>query len=124
MEFVEFVEKVEDRIASPGPGEAERAVIATFETLGERISGGEASDIAEQLPEELQGPLRRASGNPEGFGLEGFFRRVGEKEGVDINKATDHATATMRVLGQAISDGELSDVRSQLPREFHPLLQG
>ena len=124
MEFVEFVERVESRIQNPQPGEAERAVIATFETLGERVSGGEASDIAAQLPEELQGPLRRASGNPEGFGLEGFFRRVAEKEGVDINKATDHATAVMKVLSEAISSGELSDVRSQLPREFYPLLQG
>lgn len=124
MEFVQFIEKVENRLQSPGPGETEQAVTATFETLGERISGGEASDIAAQLPEELKGPLRAASGEPESFGLERFFERVGEKTGVDKNKATDYASSVMAVLGQAITSGELRDVRSQLPQEFQPLLQG
>ncbi len=98
-------------------------MIATFETLGERISGGEASDIATQLPEELAELLFRAGGNPEGFGLEAFFRRVAEKEGMDVNKVTDHASTVMVVLGQAITDEELADVRSQLPRDFYPLLE-
>lgn len=124
MQYEEFVGKVEDRIQNPRSGEAEQAVISAFETLGERISGGEASDIAEQLPEELAEPLRRASGNPEGFGLEAFFGRVAEKEGTDVNEATEHASAVMAVLGQAITDGELQDVSAQLPRDFHPLLQG
>lgn len=123
MEFVRFIEKVESRIESPDPGEAELAVTATFETLGERISGGEASDIAAQLPEELKGPLQAATGDPESFGLENFFERVAGKIGVSKNKATEQASAVMAVLGQAITSGELRDVRSQLPREFHPLLQ-
>lgn len=124
MQYEEFVGKVEDRLQSPRPGEAEQAVISTFEILGERISGGEASDIAEQLPEELAGPLKRASGNAEGFGLDAFFGRVADKEGTDVNTATEHASAVMAVLGQAITDGELQDVSAQLPRDFRPLLQG
>ncbi len=122
MQYEEFVGKVEERIQSPRPGEAEQAVISTFETLGERISGGEASDIAEQLPEELAKPLRRASGNAEGFGLDAFFGRVAEKEGTDVGEATEHASAVMAVLGQAITDGELQHVRAQLPEEFYSLL--
>jgi uncharacterized protein (DUF2267 family) len=98
-------------------------MIATFEVLGERISGGEASDIATQLPEKLAELLFRVGGNPEGFGLEAFFRRVAEKEGMDVNKASDHASTVMAVLGQAITDEELADVRSQLPGYFYPLLE-
>lgn len=124
MEFVQFIEKVEERLGSSGPGEAEQATTATFEALGECISGGEASDIAAQLPEELKGPLQAASGKPESVGLEGFFSRVGEKTGVDRNTATDYASSVMAVLGQAITVGELRDVHSQLPQEFQPLLQG
>lgn len=122
MEFLEFIQKVESSMR--GSGEAEQAVMAVFETLGERLSGGEASDIAAQLPEEFRGPLESASGEPESFGVERFFERVGEKEGVNKNTATEHARAVMAVLGQAITSGELQDVRSQLPQEFHPLLQG
>lgn len=91
---------------------------------GGRISGGEASNFAAQLPEELKGPLQAATGDPESFGLENFFERVAGKVGVSKNKATEQASAVMAVLGRAITSGELRDVRSQLPREFHPLLQG
>src|SRR5215217_2791999 len=101
MRYEKFVGRVENRIQNPRPGEAERAVIATFETLGERISGGEASDLAAQLPEELAEPLFRAGGDAEGFGLRAFFQRIAEKEGTDVNKATEHASAVMAVLGQA-----------------------
>lgn len=123
MQYEEFVGRVEARLDDPRPGEAEQAIIATFETLGERISEGEARDIASQLPDELAEPLTRAGGNPEGFGLDAFFRRVAEKEGVDLGKAAEHASAVMAVLGQAVTDGELQDMRSELPQEFYPLLQ-
>ena len=67
---------------------------------------------------------RRMEGDPEAYGLEEFYRRVAEKEGIDADEATKHVSAFMKVLGQAISDGDLQDVRSQLPREFYLLLQG
>lgn len=124
MEYEEFVGRVEGRIGDAAPGEAEQAVISTFETLAERVSDGEARDIAEQLPEELAEPLRGLTGDPESFSLEEFFRRVAEKEDVDQDRAAAHVTVVMSVLGEAITEGELRDVRAQLPREFHPLLQG
>lgn len=123
MEFVEFVEKVENRIQNPGKGEAERAVISTFEVLGECVSGGEASDIAADLPGELTEPLRQSSGNARSLSLDNFFRRVSEREGSGINLASDHATAVMSVLGEAMSEEERQDLRSQLSRDFYPLLQ-
>ncbi len=124
MEYEEFVGRVEGRIGGAAPGEAEQAVISTFETLAERVSDGEARDIAEQLPEELAEPLRGLTGDPESFSLEEFFRRVAEKGHVDQDRAAAHVTVVMSVLGEAITEGELRDVRAQLPREFHPLLQG
>ena len=60
MQYEEFLNKVQDRLGPAQPDEARRAIIATLETLGERISGGEASDLAEQLPEELKEPLHQA----------------------------------------------------------------
>ncbi len=123
MEYTEFVERVEDRIKATRPGETENAIVATLDTLGERLSGGEASDVAARLPEELAAPLRRASGDAEGFSLEEFFRRVALKEDVDVETASAHAAAVMAVLGEAIDEGELQDVREQLPQGFYHLLE-
>lgn len=71
------------------------------------------------MPDELAEPLARMGGDPEAYGLEEFYRRVAEKEGIDADEATKHVSAFMKVLGQAISDGELQDVRSQPHREFY-----
>ncbi len=123
MQYEEFLNKVQDRIGPAQPDEAERAIVATFETLGECISGGEATDLADQLSEELKEPLLRASGEPERLSLEEFLERLGEREGVDSDAARNHASAVMTVLREAVSGGELDNIREQLPREFEPLFQ-
>jgi len=83
------------------PTHRKEAFVEIRGVRGERISGGEAEDIASQLPDELAEPLTRAGGDPEGFGLDEFYRRVAEKEGIDVDKATEHVSAVMTALGQA-----------------------
>lgn len=123
VEYVDFVARVEGGLDNPEPGEAEQAVEATFEALGECLSGGEAEDIAAELPSELAEPLVRAGGDPESLSLEEFFGRVAEKQGSGEELARKHATSVFSVLGRAVDDGELSDMRSQLPKDFQPLLE-
>ena len=52
MQYEEFLNKVQDRTGSAQPDEARRAITATLSTLSERISGGEAADLRDQLPQE------------------------------------------------------------------------
>ncbi len=59
MQYEEFVRKVKDRIEPADLGEAENAVAATLETLGECLRSDEATDLADQLPKELKEPLLR-----------------------------------------------------------------
>jgi uncharacterized protein (DUF2267 family) len=59
---------------------AERATAATLTTLAERLSGGEARDLAARLPREIA-PWLRADGRAEGFGADEFVRRVADREG-------------------------------------------
>ncbi|MDP8973196.1 MAG: DUF2267 domain-containing protein [Actinomycetota bacterium] len=66
---------------------AENAVTATLETLNERITGGEARDLAAQLPKGIRPALRPKTEEAEGFSLEELYRRVAEREGVDIETA-------------------------------------
>ena len=53
MKYDEFLGQVRHRARLGSRGEAERATRATLETLAERLVGGEARDLAAQLPPEL-----------------------------------------------------------------------
>ncbi|HWE09509.1 MAG TPA: DUF2267 domain-containing protein [Solirubrobacteraceae bacterium] len=103
--------------------QAEQAASATLKTLAERISGGEADDIAAFIPRELRGVLTSVPEPAEPFGLDEFVRRVAEREGVDEATARRHAEAVFVALGQAVAPGELRDMAAQLPREYEPLLE-
>ena len=92
MQYEEFLNKVQDRIGPAQPEEVSRAIIATLETLGERVSGGEANDLAEQLSEELKEPLQQAGEDNEEFSLDEFLRRVSEREDVETDAARNYVS--------------------------------
>jgi uncharacterized protein (DUF2267 family) len=124
MKRDEFVEKVRERGRMSSRGEAERATRATLVTLGEYLSGGEGLDLASQLPQGLEEHLRRQPPDrSEFFSLNDFVQRVGEIEGVDFEEALAHARAVMGILWEAVSRGEMEDVRRQFPSEFAPLFE-
>jgi uncharacterized protein (DUF2267 family) len=81
MDVTEFLALVEQE-GDLDPPEAVRAVQATLETLGERISGGESDDLAAELPEPLR-HLVRSDGNAEAFDFDEFLRRVAERESTE-----------------------------------------
>jgi uncharacterized protein (DUF2267 family) len=120
MNAKQFLSTVEQEGHIPRP-DAERATRATLTTLAERLSAGEARDVAEQLPSELR-PWLTSEGGPEPFHVDEFLRRVAEREQVDPTTAERHARAVMAALGHAVSPDELHDMASELPKDFEPLL--
>jgi uncharacterized protein (DUF2267 family) len=120
VDYETFIAKVGSDTQAPRQ-QAERAVRATLQTLAERISGGEARDMAEQLPPEL-GPLLHDGSRAEPFDLDEFVRRVAEREQVTPETAAQHARAVFAALGSAVSPDELHDLASELPRDFGDLL--
>lgn len=95
------------------------AIRATLQTLSERLQGGEPLDLAAQMPALLQ---RDADvGHAERFDTSEFFHRVAEREGVDEQQAQEHARAVLEVTSEAVSRGEINDVLSQLPEDYHRL---
>ncbi len=123
MKYDEFIKEVQTRGHMESHQEAEKATRATLQTLAERLAGGEPHNLASQLPPELAEHLRyegEETSNP--FSLEEFFKRVNEKDGgVDQPRAVYHARVVMEVLQEAVTEGEMNDVRSQLPDEYAPL---
>jgi uncharacterized protein (DUF2267 family) len=92
-------------------------------TLAERITAGEARDIAAFLPPELGRYLEMAPEPAEPFDRATFVRRVADREGVDQETAERHALAVFRALGVAVAPGELRDMAAQLPKDFEDVLQ-
>jgi uncharacterized protein (DUF2267 family) len=121
----EFVARVADRAGL----DSERARIATeavLETLGERIAGGEVTDLAGELAPELRPAIERGSdrsgGKAEKMSLEHFIERVAEREGVSPSDARDHTRAVFATLREAISEKEFDDMAAELPVKYGMLL--
>ena len=124
MKFHEFVGEVQNRARLDSEGEALKATRATLQVMGQRLFGGEPGDLAAQLPEELQPYLTDTDGS-EDFGIRKFYDRASQQEGegVDYPQAVFHARAVMSVLQDAVSGGEMQDVRAQWPDEYDELFK-
>jgi uncharacterized protein (DUF2267 family) len=122
MKYDEFIAQVQQRARLNSRAEAEQATRATLETLGERITGTEAEDLASQLPPEIAQYLQKSpSETGQSFALDEFFWRVSQREGVDLNESTYHARVIAALLSEVVTMGEIQDVRSQLPPDFAKL---
>jgi uncharacterized protein (DUF2267 family) len=122
LRYDEFIGQVQHRAGLGSHAEAERATRATLETLAERLAGGEAHDLAAQLPPELARSLEAPdAGIGAKLTLDEFFELVSEREGVDLEDSTFHARVVIGVLTEAVSLGEIQDVRVQLPAAFAQL---
>lgn len=122
MKCDDFLRMVRSRAGLKSKDEAMNATRATLEVLSQRLFGGEAHDLASQLPSEFQ-PFLQQVQYTDSFDLDEFFRRVSEREGVDLPTAARHARAVVSVLLTAVSPGEMEDVLSQLPDSYDPLFQ-
>ncbi|MDP9021787.1 MAG: DUF2267 domain-containing protein [Actinomycetota bacterium] len=123
MQFDEFIATVQEQGVFDR-AQAVTATRATLQTLAERITGGEATDLASELPQEIAAFVHETAGRDhreaEIFDADEFCRRVASREGdeVDLDTAGQHAAAVMAAVRAAISDGEFSDVLGQLPPDI------
>jgi uncharacterized protein (DUF2267 family) len=113
----EFIESVQKR-ANVCEDEPERLTRATMTVLADRITGGEAEDLAAQLPRGVRDYLASGREGAEKFDLEEFIRRVSERAGVDVETATQGVRAVLSTVRRAVTSGEFEDVLAQLPKEF------
>jgi uncharacterized protein (DUF2267 family) len=120
MKDDEFIAEVRNLAELGNDDEAEKATRATLETLRERLAGNEPSNLAAQLPPEIASYVE-GSGGQTSFGVDEFYGRVAQKEGVSQDEAVRHARAVATVLQTAVTGGEFDDVRSQLGNEYKEL---
>jgi uncharacterized protein (DUF2267 family) len=117
----EFLKRVAERAGLDEHG-AREATEAVLETFGERIAGGEAEDLASQLPETAAAPLLRPGGDAQAIPAEQFVHRVAERERAPDVVAREHARAVLTTVRESVTVDEWQDTVSELPREYDELL--
>jgi uncharacterized protein (DUF2267 family) len=117
----EFLESVTIR-GRLSPEQAERLTEVTLTVLADRISAGEAEDLAAQLPKGVRDWLVSKEEPAQKFDLEEFVRRVSERAAVDLDTATRGARAVLSTIRRAVTTGEFEDVLAQLPKEFREFI--
>jgi uncharacterized protein (DUF2267 family) len=119
--YEEFVTTVKEG-AHISDQEAERVSCATLKTLADRLSSGETEDLAERLPEQLRSCLVPDVDTDRRFHVDEFLHRVAARTGIDDAGAERDARAVFAALRQAVGPEEFADMRSELPKDFDPLL--
>ncbi|MFU8874334.1 DUF2267 domain-containing protein [Micromonospora sp. SL4-19] len=124
MEEQDFINAVAMR-AKVSTDQAATLTGATLEILADRITAGQAEDLAYQLPDALADHLRRPVGRERAmpFGLEEFVRRVGDRPNVDRALADAGVRAVLTTLREAVTRDEFENALAQLPKEFSQVIE-
>lgn len=123
MQDEEFLETISREASLESKDAARNVTEATLRTLGERITDGEATDLARVLPADFAETLTDASpGEAEPFSLEEFTDRVSDRADVDESRVVEYSRAVAAVIARE-ADAELDTAREQLPPEFDVIFE-
>ena len=128
MNYKEIIRKVQEQIGLENEKQAEQTLRAVLGTLGERVYRKEERELAAQLPKELkdvfyeyQGPERNRAGTAN-YPLEEFYNRVKARADLtSFQEAQRQTKIVLHILQEAVSAGEIEDVRREMPEEFQAL---
>jgi uncharacterized protein (DUF2267 family) len=116
MNHDEYLGELQHRAELPSQGEADRVARAVLTTLGERLTDGEADDLAAQLPREIDRYLEEADSGQQ-FAFSEFTDRVADRAETEQSEAAFLSQVGMDVTVDAAGTGELQDVVTQFPQE-------
>src|SRR5262249_46893999 len=115
MAQLAFVKKVAEQ-TGVADGQAVALTEATLRTLAARLSGGEAADLADRVPEEFRPLLITAQESPEPLSFNDFAVRVAEQAGVPVEVAGRGVGAVLRAMQTTTGRREFDEFMAQLPK--------
>lgn len=98
--------------------QAQRAVHATLQALADRVSAGQANEIALHLPAEVRADLMGAEEQAQPFSLNEFLDRIATIESIDHATAELHAQAVLTAVRVHVPGREWADTLGQLPSDI------
>jgi uncharacterized protein (DUF2267 family) len=105
--------------------EARAGLSATLEALGARLAGGSVDELAQRLPADASGALRRGrTPEPAQGSLTDIAERVGGATGTDATAGANLVQASLRAVADTVDDADLlGRLREQLPSDLQRMLQ-
>jgi uncharacterized protein (DUF2267 family) len=116
MQYRQMVKKVQN-YSGFSDRESEEALRFFVTLLAARLELGERTDFASQLPEELENVALAADVNLR-FGREDFYQQFMETQDITEAHAKKQIQSAWKTLKDAISGGEIDDIRTQLPKSL------
>ncbi|CAM04131.1 uncharacterized protein (DUF2267 family) [Saccharopolyspora erythraea NRRL 2338] len=119
MKKDEFLAKVEQRGEYEGKEQAAHAVRAVLETLGERLTGDEAKDLAAQLPEGIAG-LLSVRDSAQSLSVDEFLDKISsrlDKAGAEAVRSD--ASAVLTTVAESIEGGSSTTCSASCPPTTH-----
>lgn len=113
MTRAELLERVQE-LGGFGGSET-KAIEATIEALGVALTPDERRAVSEHLPVVLR-PILETSARLPDLDLEGFFERVGSREGIGLGRAREHAQVVCRALVEILPSEATIALQKHLPR--------
>lgn len=120
MQYRQIVKKVQD-YSGFSDSEAERALRIIVEKIASRLTKGERKGFASQLPTELEG-LALTEQDTQHFSADQMLDELCELENINKGRAKKQVFAVWRALKDAISPGEIKDIKAQLPEDMAAIL--
>ncbi|HEY4160771.1 MAG TPA: DUF2267 domain-containing protein [Candidatus Saccharimonadales bacterium] len=120
MKYRELIKKVQ-LYSGFSDTESQDALDSLVESLAIHLNEGERKDFASQLPQELQDRALAVLPTKE-TSRQDMLEQIMEVERIPEPRAKKQMLAAWRALKDAISEGEIDDIRAQLPRKTVALL--
>ena len=117
MAELAFVKKVAEQ-AGVTEGQAVALTEATLRTLAARLSGGEAADLADRVPEQFRPRLITAQESPEPLSFNDFVALVARQSGVPVEVAARGVGGVLHAMHTTAGQREFDEFLAQLPKEF------
>ncbi|GAA3752416.1 DUF2267 domain-containing protein [Salinactinospora qingdaonensis] len=115
----DFLARVQQQSGLTSREEADQVTRATLTALGERISGGQMSDLAALLPRQLTPEVEHGRGQAKSFDKGAFLDRVsGDIGTTDLDAVERETRGVLRTLQEWAPEGEVDNTLAQLPPEL------
>jgi uncharacterized protein (DUF2267 family) len=120
MQYRELVKRVQD-YSGFSDSESETALRIFIKRLAMRLTPDEREDFASELPMDLQ-DIALTEAAPQRISAEQFVQQFAEEEDIDESRAKKQILAAWQAVKDAISPGEIDDIKAQLPNDMVAML--